>query len=83
VAIVGVINLKVNRKNGLIGSPWETEQELMEDLIKEWENMKTIGIQRGILTKNPDGSVTGRGHPDKLFDEVEKTLNVKNSRRNY
>ena len=80
VGIVGVTNLKANRKDWLRDSPWTSEEQFMEDLINEWENMKNIGIQKGILTKNSDGSIVGLGHPDNWFDEVERNTNVKNSR---
>lgn len=74
VVIVGVINLKANRNNWLEDSPWDSEQHLMDELVKEWDRMKSIGIKRGMLTKQPDGSIIGRGNPEMWFDEVEKTI---------
>jgi hypothetical protein len=79
VDIDGVTNLKAKHKNWLEDSPWDSEQQLMEDLITVWEDMKSFGIEKGVLTKRSDGSIVGRGHPDRWFDKVEKTVNVNNS----
>jgi hypothetical protein len=44
----------------------------MEDLKREWERMKEIGVDKGILIKRADGALVGRGDPNDWFDAVEE-----------
>ena len=46
----------------------------MEDLKREWERMKQIGVEEGILTRRKDGALVGRGDPNDWFDAVEKRV---------
>ena len=46
----------------------------MEDLKREWERMKRIGVEEGVLTQREDGALVGRGDPNDWFDAVEKKI---------
>jgi len=48
-----------------------TEEELDSLLEIEWEKMKDIGVEKGILTPLPNGALRGSGDPDKWFSAVE------------
>ena len=46
----------------------------MEDLKREWERMKRIGVEEGVLTQREDGALVGRDDPNDWFDAVEKRI---------
>lgn len=52
-------------------SPWNSIEQLQQELETSWEEAKRIGLAEGILTLREDGAIIGRGHPDKWFDAVE------------
>lgn len=53
-------------------APWATEEECLADLTKAWNELKTFGVANGLLEQRADGTVVGRGHPNKLFDAFDK-----------
>jgi hypothetical protein len=57
--------------NWIKDSPWNSIEELQQELEAHWEEAKRIGLAEGILTLREDGAIIGRGHPDKWFDAVE------------
>lgn len=52
-------------------SPWNSIEQLQQELEAHWEEAKRIGLAEGILTLREDGAIIGGGHPDKWFDAVE------------
>ena len=51
--------------------PWNSVEQLQQELESSWEDMKQQGLGKGILTQRGDGAIIGRGHPNKWFDAVE------------
>lgn len=54
------------------GFLWGSMEEFERDLASVVEKMKQDGIRKGILVPQPDGTLKGRGSPDKWFDAVEE-----------
>ena len=48
------------------------EQEFLVEMQQVWEEMKTIGIKSGVLTRRLDGAIIRNGDPNHWFDQVEK-----------
>jgi len=57
-----------------MNKPWKSDAELYAALEQEWENIKAHGEKAGLLKRNADGSLVGRGDPNKLFDSYEKSV---------
>lgn len=53
------------------GFLWETWSAFEKDLEFVLDDMKRIGIEKGVLEVTPEGWLKGHGHPDKWFDAVE------------
>ena len=60
--------------NWIKDSPWNSIAEFEQELEASWEEAKTIGLAKGILTQREDGAIIGRGHPNKWFDAVENEV---------
>ena len=52
--------------------PWESWEDFEDKLEEEWDHMKEEGLRKGILKKRKDGSLEGRGDPNKWFDAVSR-----------
>ena len=62
---------KYPNPNWIEDSPWNSIEEFEKELEASWEEAKTIGLAKGILTQREDGAIIGRGHPSKWFDAVD------------
>ena len=54
------------------GFPWDSFEEFERDMEVVLDEMKRIGVAKGILEVTPEGYLKGRGHPDKWFDAVDE-----------
>jgi hypothetical protein len=56
------------------GFPWASFAEFEKDMYQVLDDMKRIGIEKGVLEVTPEGWLKGHGHPDKWFDAVDDEL---------
>ena len=49
-------------------TPWETEDDLKKALEETWEKIKGRGLKAGVLVRQADGKLMGKGDIQKLFD---------------
>lgn len=54
--------------------PWASLVEFEKDMQEALDEMKLIGIEKGILEVTPEGWLKGHGHPDEWFDAVDDEL---------
>jgi len=62
---------KYPNPNWIKDSPWNSIEDFEKELEASWEEAKTIGLAKGILTQREDGAIIGRGHPSKWFNAVD------------
>lgn len=54
------------------GFPWASYAGFEKDMQEALDEMKLIGIEKGVLEVTPEGWLKGHGHPDKWFDAVDE-----------